>query len=716
MVDSDLFVHTDSDDPSAASVTVDAGDRADHTVEPFLYGKFSEHLGNNIYHGMEAEILFNPVFGEWHFRASNRRQSGGLVSENDPDRIDEIVREHGRPLAYPEETDPEALLSAYRDGMAFGWQPIGNVTASPDTGPNGNRAQRIELPSSGDGVLQETRLPLHRTSGYEFRTRLRAADPTTVSIGVRSNGDVLAEETVEVTEDWEIYESEFDLPADVDPDGVYDVVITVDEPANLVVERLLLYPDDHVNYADPDVIEFLRESDLPLLRWPGGNFVSGYDWTDGIGPIDDRPVKINPAWGGLEPNLFGTAEFVEFCEAVGCEPSLCVNAGNGTPEEAAKWVEYCNGDPEETEMGALRAEHGYEEPFDIEYWEVGNELWGPWQVRWTTPHGNADRYERFREAMLDVDPDLKLTATGIVTNTDRPWNETLLEECGTDVRAISSHPLAGGQVDQYTDPDELYHAFMGYSEQLIGQYADLEEKMLDAGIENPHLDVTELQLFASFQEGAEGMGREGGTSEQDADATLTPETMPTPETISEPLYNACIRHELIRMGEFPEMLTHSATVNHGGGLWKEGERVWANPCHYGRSMGTAQAGDTPVAVSVESDTISTETTFREIDPVDEVPAIDVMATCDDEDDELTTVVVNRTSRDESIDVSMALEGFDAAGEATLTTLGGETMHERNTREEPRRIEPREHTVAVEDEQLDFELPPYTMVRVTVPSA
>ena len=119
-----------------------------------------------------------------------------------------------------------------------------------------------------------------------------------------------------------------------------------------MVDRVLVYPDDHIDHADPEVVNHLRRSGLPLLRWPGGNFASGYDWRDGVGTVDERPVRPNPVWDGLEYNLFGTDEFMRFCENVGCEPSLCVNAGDGTPEEAAAWVEYCNGSTE-TPLGAL---------------------------------------------------------------------------------------------------------------------------------------------------------------------------------------------------------------------------------------------------------------------------------------------------------------------------------------------------------------------------
>ncbi|MFB6140689.1 MAG: alpha-N-arabinofuranosidase [Halosimplex sp.] len=563
MTADDLLVHRATADDATADVTIDTDRRADYDVEPLLFAKFCEHLGNNIYHGMDAQILFNPVFGEWHFRGSHV-PSGGNGPTHDIDDIRETVEEHGRPLAYPESTDTDALLDAYQRALAFGWLPTEeDVAFSPDTGPSGNRAQRIETESAGAGVEQRTHLPLHRVDDYEFRCKVRAVEPTTARVTVATDGgDQLAAVELDVGEEWATVEGELELPSDVDPDGVYRVSLTADEPAEFVVERLLLYPADHVDYADPEVVEFLRESDLTALRWPGGNFVSGYDWRDGVGPVDERPTNNNPNWEGLEYNLFGTDEFMRFCENVGCEPTICINAGDGTPAEAAEWVEYCNGDPEETEMGRLRAEHGHPEPYDVTYWEVGNELWGQWQVRWTTATGNADRYQRYSEALLEADPGIKLTACGLETNddpgmgpltTNGRWNDTLLERAGDDIRAISDHVLAGGQVSRDTDPRELFRAYMGFSEEFGEVFRGLEDRMREAGIDEPRFDLTELQIFAGLEgdtsEGGPAGDDDAGESEPGGEESesetaeggaerLTEETLPTPVTISEALYNA----------------------------------------------------------------------------------------------------------------------------------------------------------------------------------
>ena len=110
---------------------------------------------------------------------------------------------------------------------------------------------------------------------------------------------------------------------------------------------------------------------LPMLRFPVGNFVSGYHWRDGIGPVDQRPILPNPAWPIIEWNDVGTDEWLQLCNLVGCEPLICVNAGDGTPQEAADWVAYCNSGTE-TPMGALRAANGRVQPYNVRRWEIGN--------------------------------------------------------------------------------------------------------------------------------------------------------------------------------------------------------------------------------------------------------------------------------------------------------------------------------------------------------
>ncbi|MCB0125215.1 MAG: alpha-N-arabinofuranosidase, partial [Caldilineaceae bacterium] len=128
-----------------------------------------------------------------------------------------------------------------------------------------------------------------------------------------------------------------------------------------------------------DVIEALKEQQYTIMRYPGGNFLSGYNWLDGVGPKEQRPRRRDLAWQSIETNQFGTDEFMEFCRRLGCEPMMAANLGTGTIENASALVEYCNA-PQGTKYADLRAEYGHADPYGVKYWCLGNEMDGPWQI------------------------------------------------------------------------------------------------------------------------------------------------------------------------------------------------------------------------------------------------------------------------------------------------------------------------------------------------
>ena len=125
-----------------------------------------------------------------------------------------------------------------------------------------------------------------------------------------------------------------------------------------------------------DVVDEIRQMHVPIIRYPGGNFVSGYNWLDGVGPKESRPRVLDKAWNSVNTNQFGTNEFMAWCKIVGAEPLMGLNLGTGTPEQAAALVEYCNVD-QGTEWSDLRRKHGYAEPYRVRHWCLGNEMDGP---------------------------------------------------------------------------------------------------------------------------------------------------------------------------------------------------------------------------------------------------------------------------------------------------------------------------------------------------
>ncbi|MDP9443382.1 MAG: alpha-N-arabinofuranosidase [Actinomycetota bacterium] len=190
-----------------------------------------------------------------------------------------------------------------------------------------------------------------------------------------------------------------------------------------------------------DVLDLVRELGPTIIRYPGGNFVSGYRWEDGVGPLESRPRRLDLAWRAIESNEVGVDEFVTWCAAAGVEPMMAVNLGTRGVQEAADLVEYCN-HPEGTELSDLRRTHGAKEPHDIKVWCLGNELDGPWQVG----HKTAAEYARLAaetaRAMRLVDPTLELVACGS-SNSTMPtfagWEATVLDQCYDLVDYVSLH-------------------------------------------------------------------------------------------------------------------------------------------------------------------------------------------------------------------------------------------------------------------------------------
>ncbi len=203
----------------------------------------------------------------------------------------------------------------------------------------------------------------------------------------------------------------------------------------------------------------------PLFRWPGGNFVETYHWENGIGPREDRKGHPNKFWGKYIPygffrnkhgipgpyvhNQFGTDEFNILCKKINAEPYININYGTGTVEEAANWVEYCNG-PADTPYGALRAKTS-PEPYKVKYWGIANEIWGRYIPGYEKhPAGYARRYLKFARAMKQKDPEIKLVASGIdpawkdllITKHAAKWNSTLLKEIEGYVDYLSIHIYA----------------------------------------------------------------------------------------------------------------------------------------------------------------------------------------------------------------------------------------------------------------------------------
>lgn len=209
-----------------------------------------------------------------------------------------------------------------------------------------------------------------------------------------------------------------------------------------------------------DVLKAVEDLQVSILRWPGGNFSSNYNWRDGIGQRDQRPARLEMAWGTIEDNRFGTHEFMDYCETVQTEPYFCANFGTGSWDEAQQWVEYCNV-PGGTATSKLRQKNGRQQPWKVKYWGLGNEMDGPWQMG----HRSAEDYGKFAlegaKLMKWTDPTVKLVAAGSSNyNADWvAWNRTVLDHLKHHADYLSLHMYVGNTENNFSD-------FLASSEQL----------------------------------------------------------------------------------------------------------------------------------------------------------------------------------------------------------------------------------------------------------
>lgn len=473
-------------------LTVDPG-RVGPDVPETILGNFLEHLSFAIAGGVSAELLSNPTFAREHHLT--------------PPQLSELVG-NGRALVRlyvsggdPAALDPEWVSTPLATGFAvaildeatalgvpLGWGPLGAPGAvKPSVGrmggavrlrggrwPEGDDVRWPELDDGPAGIRQGVFLPAARCGTYEGSVWLRIATAGIgahgeVEVGLRRRvatpdrshqaGQILASERLDVGgSDWQPRSFRLEVGdgqvAHGEPVDFYVRWIPRSDPElHLLVDRVSVVPADAMSGLDPDVIRMVRRFTMPRLRWPGGNFVSYYHWRDGVGPVERRPTHANRAWGGLEYNLFGTDEYMEFCRLVGTKPHITVNSGSGTPEEAAAWVEYCNGSIT-TSMGALRARNGHPEPYDVRIWEVGNENFGSWQGGFHGSDENARRFREFAAAMRPASSiPIELIACGSNfdfaepgaaydhVTADRRWHDRLLEEAPDEIDYISLHSL-----------------------------------------------------------------------------------------------------------------------------------------------------------------------------------------------------------------------------------------------------------------------------------
>lgn len=372
--------------PSAILHAADHGE----PISPYLYSQFIEHLGRCIYGGIWAEMLEDRKF-------------------HDP------VGEGDSP-----------------------WKPVGagRVRMETEDAFVGDHTPAVALPGDGEAAgIAQGGLAVRQGQKYVGRIWLAgdpAAAPVRVSLVWGDGPD--ARQTVTVARLSSTFaKTALRFTAGASTDNARLEIVSAGR-GRLRVGTVSLMPADNVRGMRADTLRLLKELNAPLYRWPGGNFVSGYDWRDGIGDPDRRPPRKNPAWQGIEHNDFGIHEFLDFCREINTEPLIVVNTGFGDAHSAMQEVEYVNGAPD-TPMGRWRAKNGRKEPFGVRWWGIGNEMYGPWQLGHMALEQYVLKHNDFVRKMRKVDPTIKTIAVGDVGR----WSEGMLRHCADYMDYLSEH-------------------------------------------------------------------------------------------------------------------------------------------------------------------------------------------------------------------------------------------------------------------------------------
>ncbi len=372
----------------APKIVVDAGQTGE-PISPFIYGQFIEHLGRCIYGGIWSEMLGDRKF----FYAIGAGES------------------------------PWTVIG-----------PVETVSMSREQPFVGAHSPKIAPPSGGTAVgIRQGGLALRAGRQYVGRIWLAGeAARVSVRIGRPEAGDAdVVHELAVSSPAFARHEWSFTARADID-DAVIEILAS--NGGTFRVGAVSLMPADNVQGFRADTLALLRELDAPIYRWPGGNFVSGYDWRDGVGERDRRPPRKNPAWQGIEDNDVGLHEFLDLCALLKTEPYIAINAGLGSLENAVAEVEYVNG-AADTPLGRIRSANGHAAPWCVKYWGVGNEMYGSWQLGNVPLPEYVRRHNAFVDALRKVDPGIRIIAVGAVGD----WSRSMLSECAERMDYLSEH-------------------------------------------------------------------------------------------------------------------------------------------------------------------------------------------------------------------------------------------------------------------------------------
>jgi alpha-N-arabinofuranosidase len=458
-----------------------------------------------------------------------------------------------------------------------------------------------------------------------------------------------------------------------------------------------------------DVIAQVTELGVPIIRYPGGNFVSGYEWQDGVGPKDKRPTVLERAWNSLETNQFGTNDFIEWCRRVNAEPLLGFNLGTGTAEHAVAYVEYCNVGSG-TKWSDLRRSHGYAQPHNVKYWCMGNEMDGPWQMGHSTAREYGRKARDAARQIRVVDPNTKLIACGS-SNTILPtyleWDREVLEECYDQVDGISLHNYYGNTPVLTGNDTSRYLAMNLDMERQIHEISAVCDYVQG-------LQKSPKRLWLSFDEWNVWY-RARDAKARDGQRTFAPHLLEEVYNLEDALLVGGFLNTLLRQSERVRVGCLAQLVNVIAPLVTNADGVLRQSTYYPYAWALKYARGRVLDLLVESDTypIKAEGLRADFARDDNVPFLDVVATHDPANGQVCLLMLNRDLESER---ELILDWRDPTPTRVLAceTLTGSDLKAVNTFERPTLVSPRMLETPRVGSTMTFKLPArsYTVAQLS----
>lgn len=663
-----------------ATITIDCSRVSEHTINPYLFGHFVEDIRDH----MEAMLAFPLKDMDFESEADSKTEVSGSW----------YAFTNGRNTKYALE-----------------------ASAPKHSG----RAQRVRILSDDEayaGIAQKTAFkgPMKYTVKLVARASIEL-NYVIVEAVDRLSQERLGLERIELnSHNWQEYEAVLAVSRDC-ADAEFRVYVPAEHPrwrdsvstGMLWIDHVSLLPEDHIGLVKREVVEMSRDLNAGMMRL-AGNYISAYHFEHGIGPVLERPVMFNEAWGGWTSKYFGTDEFIHFCRELNVEPLICVNDGSGTPEEAAQWIEYCNGGID-TPMGAKRAANGHPEPYDVKYWEIGNEVWGAWQVGTCTGEQFARRTLSFIEAMKAADPSIVILACG---HTDQDWNKAVLDIAGERIDYLTLHLYHGYNrfaMDRSTPAEERYKAITAFPEWTRLNIEETREQILS----NPKHSHVKLAITEYNTMYYPNNVRKG---------------LPDEHTLGAAVANAANLNEMLRSSDLVHIGSFSDLVNGWlGGCIRVGDyyadqycgkapgwsghplKVYGTPTYEVMKLYAGRDISSMLPAKVEGGTFAVQSNKPAPIDLDALPDLDVAACTNKDRSTITLFIVNRSLQE--VRAALDLGELQAAKDTVLYEITAESEWDINSVFAPDYISCKSNSIPFEAWKAGYPLRPASVYALEI---